>query len=257
MPLFDSHCHLYDEVFDDDRPQVLQRAQEAGLARLLVVGSDEATSLEALDLARCHADKGIFCAIGFHPHESRLMGDDIPGSLREAVSDPRVVAIGETGLDYFYDHSERSVQRKVFARHVVWAASIGLPLVVHVRDAFDDALKILEEEGASRCGGVLHCFSGNREEADRALALGFYLSFAGPLTYKKNDALRAVAASVPAERLLVETDSPYLSPHPLRGRRNEPTNVILTVRILAEVRGLAEVELAPLLWENSRRLFGW
>jgi len=257
LPLFDSHCHLDDEVFDDDRLQVLLRAREAGLARLLVVGSDEATSLKALDLARCHVDKGVFCAVGFHPHESRLMGDGIPGSLRKAASDPRVAAIGETGLDYFYDHSERSVQREAFARQIAWAIDVELPLVVHIRDAFDDALAILESEGASRCGGVLHCFSGDAEQARRALELGFYLSFAGPLTFRKNDALRAVAASVPVERLLIETDSPYLSPHPLRGRRNEPTNVILTFKILAEVRGLAEAELTHLLWENSCRLFGW
>lgn len=257
MRLIDSHCHLNDEAFDGDRAQVLARAKEAGLTRLLVVGSDEATSLGALDLARRHADDGLYCAVGVHPHESRLMGESIPVSLQEALSDPRVVAVGETGLDYYYDHSERSVQRDVFARQIAWAISASLPLVVHVRDAFDDAFAILEAEGAHRCGGVLHCFSGGPDEAERALALGFYLSFAGPLTYKKNDVLRAVAAAVPLDRILVETDSPYLAPHPLRGKRNEPAHVVLTFKVLAGLRGLNEEELASLIGENGRRLFGW
>jgi TatD DNase family protein len=255
LRLFDSHCHLYDEAFDEDRAEVLARAEEAGLARLLVVGSDEVTSLQALALARVH--KGLFCAVGYHPHESRLMGEEIPRSLKEAVRDRHVVAIGEVGLDYYYDHSERSVQRKVFARQIAWAADVGLPLVVHVRDAFDDALALLESEGASRCGGVLHCFSGDALQARRALDLGFYLSFAGPLTFKKNDALRDVAASVPLDRLLIETDAPYLSPHPRRGRRNEPALVVHTFRVLAEVKGMGEEELADRLWENGRALFRW
>ena len=256
MLLADTHCHLYSDDFDEDRPLVLKRARDAGLGRILLVGSDEATSLEGLDLAR-QGEGALFCAVGIHPHESGLSGDEIPLSLREATSDPLVVAIGETGLDYFHDHSERSVQRDVFARQIAWAVAADLPLVVHVRDAFDDALKILESEGAHRCGGVIHCFSGGPDEAERALALGFYLSFAGPLTYKKNDDLRAVAAVVPLDRLLVETDSPYLAPHPLRGRRNEPANVVLTFRALAKVREMAEEELASRLWENGCRLFGW
>jgi len=255
--LVDTHCHLDMDAFDPDREAVLDRAASCGVGRMVTVGTDEASSLKALELALRHAPRGVFATVGVHPHEASSVAEGLPGALGDLARHDRVVAVGETGLDFFYDHSPREVQKKVFAFHVAWALKVGKPLVVHVRDAFDEALEILKSEGAAEIGGVFHCFSGTWEQAVAALDLGFYLSFAGPLTFPKGEALRDVASRIPRDRLLCETDAPYLAPHPFRGRRNEPAHVAQIYDRLAEVRREARGDLEATIYRNAEALFRW
>ena len=255
--LVDTHCHLDMDAFDPDREAVLDRAASCGVGRMVTVGTDEASSLKALELALRHAPRGVFATVGVHPHEASSVAEGLPGALGDLARHDRVVAVGETGLDFFYDHSPREVQKKVFAFHVAWALKVGKPLVVHVRDAFDEALEILKSEGAAEIGGVFHCFSGTWEQAVAALDLGFYLSFAGPLTFSKGEALRDVASRIPRDRLLCETDAPYLAPHPFRGRRNEPAHVAQIYDRLAEVRREARGDLEATIYRNAETLFRW
>lgn len=253
----DTHCHLAMEDFEVDLAEILNRAALAGVERMLVVGSDEKNSIAAFDLVQGNKRSGLYAAVGIHPHEADSASAGIPESIFELVKDPSVVAVGETGLDYFYDHSPRDVQKKVFALHVGLARECEKPLVVHVRDAYDDAMDILRREKASGCGGVIHCFSGEMEHALAAIDLGFYISFAGPLTYPKNSNLREIASRLPLERILCETDSPYLSPQPRRGKRNEPANVRFVYEELAAARGISLHSLAEAVRDNASRLFGW
>ncbi len=255
--LVDSHCHLAMKEFAEDLPEVLARSSRAGVERILVVGSDEQGSLEAFRLVRDRNDGMLFAAVGIHPHDSAMASSGIPGTIEELSVCPEVVAVGETGLDYFYDHSPRDVQKRVFALHVGLARDTGKPLVVHVRDAYGDALEILRREKASECGGVIHCFSGSREDALAAIDLGFYISFAGPVTWPKNGSLREIAAALPMESILCETDAPFLSPQPKRGRRNEPANVAWVYEVLAQARGISAEKCAREIWKNSSRLFRW
>ena len=253
--LVDTHCHLEMDAFDPDREEVLERATSQGVVRLVTVGTDENSSRAASDLALGHAARGIFATVGVHPHEASTVEKGLPESLKALAARDRVVAVGETGLDFFYDHSPRDVQRQVFALHVAWACEVCKPLVVHVRDAYDEALEILRREGAHRCGGVIHCFSGTWEQGAEALDLGFYLSFAGPLTFPKSTALREVGARVPLDRLLCETDAPYLAPHPFRGKRNEPAHVARVYERLAEVRRVDQGDLEAAVFRNAEALF--
>lgn len=255
--LVDTHCHLDMDAFDPDREAVLDRAASCGVGRMVTVGTDGASSLKALDLALRHTSRGVFATVGVHPHEASSVAEGLPGALRDLARHDRVVAVGETGLDFFYDHSPREVQKKVLAFHVSWALEVRKPLVVHVRDAFDEALDILKSEGAAGSGGVFHCFSGTWEQAVAALDLGFYLSFAGPVTFSKGEALRDVASRIPRDRLLCETDAPYLAPRPFRGKRNEPAHVARIYDRLAEVRREARVELEAAIYRNAEALFRW
>ncbi|WP_029166017.1 TatD family hydrolase [Aminiphilus circumscriptus] len=255
--LADTHCHLDMEQFGEDLETVLDRAAEAGLRRLLVVGADETSSFVAHRLALDYAARGVFAAVGVHPHDASTAAEGLSAELRDLANAPCVAAIGETGLDYHYDHSPRDVQRRVFADHVAWAVEAEKPLVVHIREAYGDALALLRTEGASRCGGVIHCFSGTWEDAKAALDLGFYVSFAGPVTFPRSTELREISGRIPADRILCETDAPYLAPQPFRGRRNEPAYVRFVYETIADVRKTTFEALAEQIWKNAETLFRW
>lgn len=252
--LVDSHCHLDFPDFGAERAAVLARARAAGVGTMLTIG----TKLTEFDRVRAiaEAEPDVWCSVGIHPHEAASEPDVDTAELVRLADHPRVVAIGECGLDFFYDHSPRDRQEAVFRVHAVAARTAGLPLIVHSRDADDDMIRVLtEESGGGRLRGVLHCFSSGRRLAEEAVRLGFYVSFSGILTFKKAEELREIARDLPADRLLVETDAPYLAPIPHRGKRNEPAFVGHTAARLAEVRGVSAAEIETLTTDNFFRLF--
>lgn len=255
----DSHCHIDGPEYDADREEVIARARDAGVTTMLNVGTGDPHSgafERAVALAEQHTE--VYCAIGVHPHDAKLFDGAAEQRLIDlAKQSTRVVAWGEIGLDYHYDHSPREVQRDVFRRQLAIARELNLPVVIHSREADDDTIAILREEftGYSRAG-VLHCFGGTLEMAEQAVKLGFFVSFAGNLTFKKADDLRAIAQKLPLDRLLVETDCPYLTPVPFRGKRNEPARVVETAKFLAELRDVTPEEVGRLTSENFARLFG-
>jgi TatD DNase family protein len=255
----DSHCHIDGPEYDSDREEVIARAREAGVTTMLNVGTGDPHSgafERAVELAEKHNE--VYCAIGVHPHDAKLFDDAVEQRLRSlAKQSSRVIAWGEIGLDYHYDHSPREVQREVFRRQLRIARGMDLPVVIHSREADDDTIQILRAElsGYERAG-VLHCFGGSLRMAEEAIDLGFHVSFAGNLTFKKADDLRGVAQRIPLDRLLVETDCPYLTPVPYRGRRNEPARVVETAKCLADLRGVALEEIANLTTANFWQLFG-
>lgn len=254
----DSHAHIDGEEFDADRGEVVSRAREAGVRAIMNVGTGDPHGGN-FERAVAVAEKyeGVYAAVGVHPHDAKLYDDAAERRLLEFVRSKRVVAVGEIGLDYHYDNSPRDVQREVFARQLRLARAEDLPVIIHSRDADDETLEILRAEyAATERGGVMHCFGGGPALAEGALALGFYISFAGNVTFKKAEPLREVARTVPPERLLVETDCPYLAPVPHRGRRNEPAFVVETARFLAELRDVSPEELGRETSENFSRLFG-
>jgi TatD DNase family protein len=250
--LIDSHCHLDDKQFDPDRDAVIQRALEAGVERMMAIGTgDGPPDLEAaLRLARRH--DFIYATVGVHPHDAAKATPETFAALEALAADTKVLAIGEIGLDYHYDFSPRNVQREVFVEQLKLAGRAGKPIVIHTREAWDDTLLVLREHWSG--GGIIHCFSGGPGEARQALDLGFHLSFGGVLTFPKADALREAARLGPEDRLLVETDAPYLAPVPKRGKRNEPAFMLETARRLAEVRGVAPERIAEVTTENFARL---
>jgi TatD DNase family protein len=240
--------------FDADRDEVVARARGAGLAEMLVVG--EVDEDEALARSLLVAESyGLPCTAGVHPHQARLATeatwDEIAGLAREG----RIVAIGEIGLDFHYDYSPRETQREVFRRQLRLARDVGLPVVVHTREADEETAAILEEEGAAETGGVIHCFTGGHELARRALALGWYVSFSGILAFPRAEVIQQVAREVPEDRLLVETDAPFLAPPPHRGKRNEPAFVVEVARKLAALRGTSEQAIGEAAHRNYARLF--
>jgi len=253
--LIDSHCHLDEERFAADREAVIARALEAGVARMVTIGASGGMQAnhDAVGLAQRHA--GIFATVGIHPHEASVVTAAVIDEISRLAGAPKVVAIGETGLDYYYDNSPRAAQQDAFRRFAALARQLRLPLVVHLRDAYDDAVAILRDERAAEAGGVIHCFSGDRQVARTFLDLGFHLSFSGIVTFKNADELRAVARLTPADRLLVETDAPFLAPVPYRGKRNEPAYVVQTAAAIAAERRQALGELAGLTRTNTERLF--
>ena len=255
--LIDSHAHLEMDAFDADRDEVLTRARDAGVEFILTIGNahPESGSHEKA-LALCHRHPDLATTAGIHPHEARIASDPWYGRIADLAADPKVWAIGEIGLDYYYDHSPRDIQRAVF-RDLLWLARrLELPVIIHSRDADADLLDLLEQHWAPpNAGGILHCFSGGPELARRGLALGFHISFAGPITFKKADDLRAVAAAIPPERLLAETDCPYLAPVPHRGRRNEPAYVAEVVAALARLHRRTPAEMAAVTAANFKNLF--
>ncbi len=265
----DSHAHIDDPAFDADREAMLSRASAAGVRRILSIGMlDEAGSWErAFALVdRLHPDGSdhenpnlpqLWTTVGCHPHDAhRFSGDGGEEALARRAARPRLLAIGEAGLDYHYDLSPRPEQRDVFRRQIRVARDLGLPVVVHHRDAEDDFLRIADEEGLAECGAILHCFTASRRLADAALERGFLISFSGILTFPSAADLRATAAAVPADRLLVETDCPLLTPAPFRGKRNEPMRVVETARVLASAAGLTPAELEAATDANFSRFFG-
>jgi len=242
------------EEYDEDRDAVLARARDAGVGTLLVVGvmDGEGGHTRALELA---GRQGFPCAVGAHPHDARLATEATYAEIAGHAQGGRIVAVGEIGLDFHYDLSPRAEQAEVFRRQIRLARELGLPIIVHSRSAEDETATILEEERAGEVGGVIHCFTGGAALAGRCLALGFAISFSGIVAFPRAEALREVARTVPGERLLVETDAPYLAPPPHRGRRNEPAWVVDVARALAAARGEAEADVARQTSENFRRLF--
>jgi len=252
--LIDTHAHLDQEEFDPDRADVIARAGAAGVDAIVAVGVTAESSAAAVKLA---ADNPrVYAAVGIQPN---YCGQAKPGDweqILESAKAPKVVAIGETGLDRYWDYSPFGVQQDYFDRHLRVSQECGLPFIVHTRESDADVLAMLED--AHRRGplsGVMHSFTSSSQAAARCLELGLYISFAGMVTFKKSEDLRAVAATIPEDRILIETDSPYLSPHPLRGKRNEPANVVHTARMLAEVRGISFEQFAQQTTANAKRLF--
>lgn len=253
--LVDSHCHLDFADFDADRDALVERAHAAGVGTLVTISTRVAKFPQLKAIAERYPR--VYCSIGTHPHNAAEEPDITADDLAEiATAEPLVVAIGEAGLDYHYDNSPRAAQREGFLRHIVAARMTQLPLVIHAREADDDIAAILEDEvGKGAFSFVLHCFSSGASLARRGLDLGGYVSFSGIVAFKNSDALRAIAADVPMDRLLVETDAPYLAPPPYRGRRNEPAYVVETASVLAGVKGISDTALADATTENFYRLF--
>ncbi len=252
----DSHAHLEVPQFENEREDVIERAWEAGVRHLLAIGSG--TGPHELKAAFPFAEKydWIYATVGIHPHEAALAEEKHFTSLAELCRGEKVLAVGEIGLDYHYDHSPKPVQKDVLLRQLELASKTGLPVIFHCREAWGDLREIvLDQWRGNERGGILHCFTGTREDAYAFLDRGFYISFAGNVTFKKSDDLREVAREVPLDRILIETDSPYLAPVPYRGKRNEPAYVREVARVVGEVRGLSAEEIGVKTTENFFRLF--
>ncbi len=255
MPrLFDTHAHLDSNQFRGELPGLLARARGAGVDRMVNVGFDGPSSRRSVELAKKHPE--IWAAVGYHPHDAKAYDNMAEVELERLLAEPRVVALGEIGLDFYRDLSPRPVQREVFARQIALARKVNKPIVVHDRDAHGEVVETLRREGAAGVGGVLHCFSGDWNMATVCLDLGFYISLAGTVTYPSAHNLHEVARRAPLDRLLVETDCPYLSPVPHRGKRNEPAYVSLVAARVAELRGAAYEDVAEATFSNSCRAFG-
>ena len=258
----DSHAHLDGKQFDSDREQVIARAREAGVRAMVAIGNgDGPPNLDAgIQLAERHAF--MYTTIGIHPHEARLASDHAYAEMERLARHPKVIAWGEVGLDYFYDHSPRDLQKQVFSRQMELAAAAKLPIVIHCRpsdnsdNAWDDCLGLIQWEWATKgIGGILHCFTGKWEQAKRALDMGFMISFAGNVTFPKAQQIRDAALQVPLDRMLIETDCPYLAPVPYRGKRNEPAYVKETARQLGELRGLSTEDVGEQTARNFYNFF--
>jgi TatD DNase family protein len=255
--LVDSHCHVAEPEFDADRDAVLARSADAGVSTIVCIGATGPvdSNVPALALAGERGGVRIAVTVGVHPHNASSLDDGALAALERMAGTPGVVAVGETGLDYYYEHSPRDAQRTAFARTIGLARRLGLPLVVHVRDAHGDAADILAREGAAAVGGVIHCFTGTRDDARPYLDLGFYISVAGIVTFRNAEALRDAVRHVPLDRLMVETDSPFLAPVPHRGRRNEPAHVRVVAEAVATTRGEPFATIADATTANATRLF--
>lgn len=252
--LVDSHCHLDFPDFDSERDAIVARAVAAGVGRMVTISTRVRRFPSLLEIAERY--DAVYCSIGTHPHNAAEELDVTAEELVRLGQHPKVVAIGEAGLDYYYDHSPRDAQARSFRTHVAAARETGLPLVIHSRDADDDMIAILEQEMAKGTFPfILHCFSSGQKLADAGVRLGGYISFSGILTFRKSEDLRAIARTVPHDRLLVETDAPYLAPMPFRGKRNEPAYVAHTAGVLAETIGMSATEVADLTTGNFFRLF--
>jgi TatD DNase family protein len=253
--LFDTHCHIDASYFPEGAAQILGRARSASVSRFACIGVGGLRQAESA-VALAESEPDVVATVGVHPHDAASADDLLVEQIVVLGQGRRVVAIGEVGLDYHYDHSPRDVQRDVFRRFIAHARELKKPIVVHTRNAASDTLAILEEERARDVGGIIHCFSEDRAFAERALALDFDLSFSGIVTFKNADSIREVAAWAPPERILLETDSPYLAPQPVRGKRCEPAFVLHTARFVAALRGISLEALAQLTTNNALRRFG-
>jgi TatD DNase family protein len=252
--IVDSHCHLDFKDFKGDIDGVVERGRAVGIGRFLTISTTITGFPQVLAIAESYPD--IVCSVGIHPHEAAHQPDTSTADLVALARHPKVVGIGETGLDYHYDHSPRDRQRKVFRDHIAAACEAGLPLIVHSREADEDTVALLAEGArAGALKGVMHCFSGTRYLAEKAQDLGFHISLSGILTFKKSEELRAIAADIAEDRLLVETDAPYLAPIPQRGKRNEPSYIVHTLEVLAQLHGRSPAEMAAVTTANFQRLF--
>jgi TatD DNase family protein len=252
--LVDSHCHLDFPDFANDLDAIVMRAEGAGIGRMVTISTRVREQAKLLAIAERFPN--VYCSVGTHPHYADEEDGITASELIALTQNTKVVALGEAGLDYFYEHGSRDAQARGFRTHIAAARATGLPLVIHTREADEDCGRILEEEmakGAFRA--VLHCYTGGRELAMKAVALGLYVGFTGILTFKKTDALRALAAELPEDRILVETDAPYLAPGKFRGKRNEPSYVVETAKVLADTRGVSVEEISRQTTENFFRLF--
>jgi|SRR5450432_2946417 TatD DNase family protein len=256
MELIDSHAHIDAEQFAGDREAVLERAQAAGVTTLLAIGTGPGP--EKLNAALPYADAHdwIYTTVGIHPHEAAKVTPEHLEMLAKLARHPKVIAWGEIGLDYYYDHSPRDVQERVFREQMALAHAAKLPIIIHCRDAWSDCLKVLEDAWKpTGLGGILHCFGSTLEDAQRGMDMGFLISFAGNSTYPKAQNIRDVAKELPLESILIETDSPYLAPQPYRGKRNEPAYVAEVAKVLANVRNSQDREIAAATAKNFRRFF--
>ncbi len=252
--LIDSHAHLDGGQFADDLDETVARASANGISHILTIGCDLESS--AASIAVAEQFEQISAAVGVHPHDATEIDATALDTLKTMLGHPKVVALGEIGLDYYRDRSPRDVQHEAFRQQIRLAHETGKPIIVHDRDAHTDVMAILKDEDGARNGGVLHCFSGDLTMAKKCLELGFYLSFTGTITYPKNDAIREIIRQLPLERLLVETDCPYLSPQKFRGKRNEPAYVRYTAEKIADIKGVTIAEVAETTSRNCYDLFG-
>lgn len=259
MTLIDSHCHIDGDAFDEDRDAVVQRANEAGVSVMLNIGTGDPHSDDfAKAVAVAEKYENVYASVGVHPHDAKLYDDIAEARLIDLVkSSNKVIAWGEIGLDFYYDHSPRETQTDVFRRQIRTARDLGLPIIIHSRDADDETVQILRDEcsDADFRGGIMHCFGGTAKMAEEILELNFLISFAGNVTFKKADNLREAASVVPVERMLVETDCPFLTPVPFRGKRNEPAFVAHTASFLAELKGIDTEVLAERTTRNFLDFF--
>lgn len=251
----DSHCHLDYEDFSEGVGEIITRAKAAGVNQMMTISTQMAKFSKVLGVAENHPE--VFCTVGTHPHHA-AEPDEVNVS-RETIVDctkhAKVVGIGECGLDYFYDHAPHDVQKKVFATHIEAGVEADMPLVIHTRDAEQDTVELIRKVGGGKSKGVLHCFTGTQWLAEQGLDFGYYISFSGILTFKKSEELRAIAKMVPLDRILIETDSPYLAPMPHRGKRNEPAFVVHTAQVLAQVKNLTTKEIGKITTDNYFNLF--
>jgi TatD DNase family protein len=260
MIFVDSHCHIDGDAFDSDRDEVVQRAKDAGVKAMLTIGTGNPHNGEIAKAVRV-AEKyeNVFASVGVHPHDAKLYDDDAENNLKELVKlSEKVIAWGEIGLDFYYDHSPRDVQTEVFRRQIRTAKDLNLPIIIHSRDANDETVEILRGEcaGENFRGGIMHCFGGTPEMAHDLMEIGFMISFAGNVTFKKAENLREAARVVPLDKLLIETDCPFLTPVPFRGKRNEPSFVVHTARFLADLYGVELEVLAEKTTGNFIEFFG-
>ncbi|HZG72818.1 MAG TPA: TatD family hydrolase [Chondromyces sp.] len=252
--LFDTHVHLNADQFEDDLDQVIERAKEAGVDQMVVVGFDRPTIKKAMELVEQH--DFLYASVGWHPVDAIDMTEEDLQWIEELSNHPKVVALGEMGLDYHWDKSPKEIQKEVFRKQIRLAKKVKLPIIIHNREATQDIVEILKEEEAKEIGGIMHCFSGSAETAKECIDMNFYISLGGPVTFKNAKKPKEVAAAVPLEKLLIETDCPYLAPHPYRGKRNEPAYVKLVAEQIAVIKGISYQEVAEKTTENAKRLFG-
>ncbi|AEE13870.1 hydrolase, TatD family [Thermodesulfobium narugense DSM 14796] len=251
---FDSHLHLESESFDSDREDVIKRAFDEQVGLMINVGSDLETSLKSIELSNKYVGK-IFAVVGFHPHEAKFFNENSYNAIKGLTCFENVLAIGEIGLDYHYNYSPREVQIDCFRKQLELAREVGLPVVIHMREATKDTIDILEEFDADSIGGVFHCFSGSVDTMKKVVSMNFFVSFAGPITFSNSHRLRNVVLETPIERILSETDSPFLAPVPFRGKRNEPVNVKEVVKAISEIKKIDIDNLKAILFENLLNAF--
>lgn len=251
--LFDTHVHINARQFIEDREEVIQRAFDAGVTYMTVVGFDDETIPLAIELAEQY--ETIYAAVGWHPVDAIDFSDEKYTWLRELSGHPKVVALGEMGLDYHWDKSPKDVQKDVFARQITLAKDVDMPIIIHNREATEDVIEILQKEDAHKVGGIMHCYNDSVDYVDACLEMNFYISLGGPVTFKNAPLPKEVAKYVPLDRLLIETDAPFLAPHPNRGKRNEPAYVTYVAEEIARLRGISVEEVAAKTTENAKRFF--
>lgn len=251
---FDTHAHLDDRQFKEDRGLVIERARTAGVELIVNVGYNISSARQTVELTQKY--DFIYGTVGMHPHDAKDLDGEGIRILKQLAQNPKIVAIGEIGLDYYWDHSPHAVQQRVFRRMIDLAREVKLPIVIHDRDAHEDIFKILKEEGAAQVGGIFHCYSGSFTLAKEAIRMGFYISIAGPVTFQNAKKTVEVVKEIPLEYLLIETDCPYLAPMPHRGKRNEPAHVARVAEAIARIKGLPLEEVAQATLDNGKRAFG-